>query len=89
MPSGTPKSDESRKPQKITCRLCHRLWCSHGSVGKRGGVLNAVTSACATSCGAGKYIGLARTPSAGALPSPTMRAFSSAKTARSSNVPGG
>jgi hypothetical protein len=54
IPSGTPKSDDSRKPQKITCALCQRLSCSHGSVGKRGGVVNAVTSAVATSCGAGK-----------------------------------
>ena len=41
MPSGTPNSDEIRKPQKMTLMLCHRLSCSHGSSARRGGVAEA------------------------------------------------
>jgi hypothetical protein len=88
MPSGTPISDESKKPRNITCRLCNRLSCSHGSVGRRGGVRKATISARATSCGAGRYTGLAGSPRAGARRSASAFWFSASKVSRSSKVPG-
>ena len=54
IPSGTPMTDETKKPQKMTWMLCQRLSCSHGSSGRSGLVVNPVTIARTTSCGAGK-----------------------------------
>ena len=86
MPSGTPTIEDSRKPQKMSWMLDHRLWCSHGSLGSRGGVRNAVYKARATACGAGKNTGLARTPLASCMSAARILAFSAANTARSTSM---
>ena len=91
MPSGTPTSDDSRKPQKITWRLCHRLWCSQGSLGRRGGVRKAVYERAAppraARAGRSGWRGVAL---AGGLPSARgASAFSAANASRSTSMPGG
>ncbi len=79
MPSGTPMSDDSRKPQKITLMLCHRLSCSHGSSGRAGGVVKPVTSARSHRVrrAAGRP-GWQATPIAGRPPRAATSAFSAA-----------
>ena len=58
---------------------------SHGSSGRAGAVVNPVTSACRTACGAGRKTGLARSPTAGRACCATRSAFSDANAARSTN----
>ena len=45
IPSGTPITDDSKKPQKMTVTLCHKLSCSQGSEAAPGRVVKPVTSA--------------------------------------------
>ncbi len=85
MPSGTPMIDDTRKPQKITLMLCQRLSCSHGSSGRAGGVVNPVTSARTTACGAGRKTGLASSPTAGRACCAVSSAFSAANAGRSTS----
>ena len=85
IPSGTPMTDDSRKPQKITLMLCHRLSCSHGSSGRAGGVVKPVISARSTSCGAGRKTGFAGMPVAGRACCARASAFSLSNAARSTS----
>ena len=87
IPSGTPTIDEMRKPQKMTVTLCQRLWCSHGSSARNGGVVKPVTSARATSCGAGRKTGFAGVPVAGWPPRARTARFSRSTSARGASSP--
>ncbi len=79
--------DEKKKPQKITWMLCQSAWCSHGSSGRAGGVVKPVTSARATSCGAGRNTGLAGRPAAIRAWRPARSPFSLANAALSTSSP--
>ena len=80
--------EEKKNPQKMTWMLCQRAWCSQGSSGRAGGVVNPVTKARATSWGAGRNTGLETLPTARRACRAASSPFSAANAGRSRSSPG-